>query len=165
MKKILSAAMILTILMLQFTIALGETKTDEINLMFQGKAIACRPIAFTQNDVGEYILILYEEGLDEFVLSQKYSVTAPVYACILDEQGKPLTPNQIIWHKGITDCCYFFYQEEKMPESLSLIPLDNVEDTTTWHQLTLADIPSVVPDTYMLPSADWNSTSSQAQTE
>lgn len=143
----------------------AETAPEEISLVFEGKSISCRPIAFTHNDVGAFILIMHMEGLSDFVMSQRYNVMAPIYACILNDQGKPLYPNRIILNKDIKDCAYFFYEVEQMPETLSLVPLDSVDDTTAWHTLTLAYIPSEVPNAYVLPPDDWNGIDDQPQAD
>jgi hypothetical protein len=163
MKKLLSIAILLAVLFLQTFCAQAETKTESFSLVFEGDAIACRPIAFTHNDVGEFVLIMHIEGLNDFVMSRRYNVMAPVYACIVDDAGKPLVPNRIQWQRDIADCCYFFYKVEEMPETLSLVPVDSVSDTTKWQTLTLKGLPSEVPEAYILPSEAWNGTDSQAQ--
>jgi hypothetical protein len=145
-------------LILLSTGARAEATSDEISLVFEGRTIGCRPIALARNDVGEFVLILHIEGLNDFVMSQQYSVSAPIYPCILDDEGKPQQPNGTSWYRDITDCCYYFYKEEVMPETLSLVPLDSVDNATTWRTLTLADIPSEVPEAYMLPPEAWNHT-------
>jgi hypothetical protein len=156
MKKLLSVILVLSMSVFLAGGAYAENSPESITLTFQGEAIACHPIALTQNDAGTFILILYEKGLNDFALSQRYSVPAPIFACILDENGKPLSPNQTFWDRDIVDCCYFFYKVDKMPETLSLIPLDAVDDTAKWQTLAVADIPSQVPEGYMLDPEQWN---------
>lgn len=158
MKKALCVATLLCLLVCAVGGALAETAPKDTVLQFQGKDVAVRPIAYTTNDVGEHVLILYIQGLDDFVRSQRYSVTAPIYACIVDEDSKPLNPNRIVWNYEITDTCFFFYSNETMPETLSLVPLDKVDDPSTWGKLTLAELPSEVPEGYMLEAKDWNNT-------
>ena len=63
MKKLLSVAILLAVLFLQTLCAQAETKTESVSLVFEGSTIACRPIAFTHNDVGEFVLIMHIEGL------------------------------------------------------------------------------------------------------
>lgn len=159
MKKVLCLVTVLCMLACAICGALAETTDKDIILQFEGKDVAVRPIAYTVNDAGEHVLILYIQGLNDFVRSQRYSVTAPIYACIVDtESNKPLSPSRIIWNYDITDTCYFFYNDVTMPETLSLVPLDNVDNTDTWGLLTLAELPSEVPEGYMLKAEDWNNT-------
>lgn len=132
--------------------ATGEVK--EIELTFQGKTITCHPISLTQGEDGSFELILYIAGESEFVLSQQYNIMAPIYACILNDEGKPLSPNEVKWSKDVLDCCYFYYQVEKMPETLALIPMDSVGDSTKWYTLTLADVPTETPEAYVYPAEE-----------
>lgn len=158
MKRTLCMLTLLCVLACAAGGALAENADTDIILQFAGKDVAVRPIAYTANDVGEHVLILYIQGLDEFVTSQRYNVMAPIYACIVDEDNKPLSPNRIQWKKDITDTCYFFYSTDPMPETIALVPLDTVDDTDTWHVLTLAELPAEVPEGYMLEADDWNNT-------
>lgn len=102
------------------------------------------------------MLILYIQGQDDFVRSQRYSVSAPIYACIVSEENKPMMPGRIVWDFSVTDSCYFFYSSDPMPETLALVPLDTAEDAGTWYILNLADIPTEVPEAYMLDADKWN---------
>lgn len=156
MKKLLTVLLVLSIALWMASGALAQAEPQDIKLTFQGAQMACRPIVFAKNDMGQYVLVLYEEGLDEFVTSQRYNVMAPVYACILSEQGAPMMPARISWSKDVKDCCFFFYGEEAMPGTLSLVPLDSVKDTSKWHTLTLAGLPSQAPETYTISAKDWN---------
>ena len=156
MKKIGTLLLCLFLLLPQVVYAqTAETQTEEIQLRFEGKTIACRPISLTETGDGFYTLILHIEGQEAFAKSQKYQTMSPIYACILSEEGDPLMPRQLGWSQEVPDCCYFRYEEEVMPESLMLIPIDAVSDSGRWETLTVADIPTETPEAYQYPEGTW----------